>query len=307
MNLGCGTLIVLFALIAAAGKFLPHGEKAESALAHGKHAEARFEQSSNQPPKSLDHTPKNGATKPMVPPKSSQDSKAQPLEPTAVLDHFMGLFKSWVEKNTEQGGSQPPPKKDASEFSKVLETGIDAFGKMAEKGIEEAGGVRTVSSMKAPALNAPALTHGSAEVAGKPDVGPKVQALHGQHEGGLPTGKAVVPGKDAVFNSPWNRSVDQVERYLKHHMHDAASLEILEWGDVVSNPKGYEVRCTYKSKNVLGKWATRTSIFVLNSEGTVTDIKDPVLPVASPTKGQPVRPNGPVGQDRQTPRRGDHR
>jgi hypothetical protein len=81
-------------------------------------------------------------------------------------------------------------------------------------------------------------------------------------------------GKDLVFNSPWNQSVDQVERYLKHHTHDAASMSILEWGRVEVTEAGYQVRCGFKSRNVLGKWTSQNKLFVLNRSGEVIDIKD---------------------------------
>jgi hypothetical protein len=82
------------------------------------------------------------------------------------------------------------------------------------------------------------------------------------------------PGKAVVFNSPWNQSVEQVERYLKRHAHNADSIEVMEWGKVARVGQGYQVRCTFRSRNVLGKVATASKVFVLDKNGEVTDILD---------------------------------
>lgn len=79
--------------------------------------------------------------------------------------------------------------------------------------------------------------------------------------------------RPVVFNSPWNGSVWQVERYLKKSLYDAASFEALEWGKVVAHPKGYQVQCKYRSKNVLGVYATQTKTFLLNKNGEVLGMK----------------------------------
>jgi hypothetical protein len=68
--------------------------------------------------------------------------------------------------------------------------------------------------------------------------------------------------------------VEPVERYLKQHVHDAASIEVLEWGQVEVAREGYQVRCVYKSKNVLGKLTTQSRQFVLDHSGKVIDIRD---------------------------------
>jgi hypothetical protein len=86
--------------------------------------------------------------------------------------------------------------------------------------------------------------------------------------------RMAVEGRDPVFNNPWNHAVAPVERYLKQHVHDAASIELLEWGQVEVTPHGYQVRCVYKSKNVLGKMATQSRLFVMDREGKVIDIRD---------------------------------
>ena len=72
-----------------------------------------------------------------------------------------------------------------------------------------------------------------------------------------------------VFNSPWNKSVWQVERYLKRRLYDAESFEALDWGPVIRNAKGYQVRCTFRSKNLLGRYVTQSKTFYLNRSGDV--------------------------------------
>ncbi|MGZ8217213.1 hypothetical protein [Methylomagnum sp.] len=79
--------------------------------------------------------------------------------------------------------------------------------------------------------------------------------------------------RPVVFNSPWNNSVWQVERYVKRSLHDAASFEALEWGKVIGTTKGYQVRCKYRSKNLLGVYATQTKTFLLNKNGEVYGAK----------------------------------
>ncbi|SMF95615.1 hypothetical protein SAMN02949497_2980 [Methylomagnum ishizawai] len=107
----------------------------------------------------------------------------------------------------------------------------------------------------------------TAEVPRKPDTPPK-------------TGPAAVkaqpaaPERPAVANSPWNGSVRQVERYLKNSLYDAASFEAIEWSPVVETKKGYQVRCKYRSKNVLGVYVTQSKTFFLDRGGEVYAVKE---------------------------------
>jgi hypothetical protein len=80
--------------------------------------------------------------------------------------------------------------------------------------------------------------------------------------------------RPVVFNDPWNGAVWQVERYLKQHLHDATSFEALEWGPVTRNAKGYQVRCKFRSKNVLGVYATQSKTFYLSRSGDVYAVKE---------------------------------
>ena len=80
--------------------------------------------------------------------------------------------------------------------------------------------------------------------------------------------------KNVVFNNPWDDSVDQVARYLKRHTHDADSMEFLEWGKVKASERGYQVRCKFRSRNVLGRYAVQNKLFLLDRQGNITEIKD---------------------------------
>lgn len=305
MNLGCGTLIMLFLMIAAAGKFLPHADKVEGTATPAKSG-ARPASAQGRLAPSEASAGKNHPAMPSPASKAqSEASTPEMLEPQAVLAHIKGLVSHWVEANTDSRSVEAGSvNKESTTLTRALESGFDTLGKFAKEGLEGAGGVRSAVPIKAPPMKSGLSANAES---GKVETHrPALSAGLGQ-EAVASGSKGVVPGKDKVFNSPWNQSVEQVERYLKHHVHDAASLEILDWGLVTTSPKGYEVSCTYKSKNVLGKWATRTSVFVLNSDGVVTDIKDPVPQVAAPPKVSAGHPNGPVGQGRQSPRRADHR
>jgi len=80
--------------------------------------------------------------------------------------------------------------------------------------------------------------------------------------------------KNMVFNNPWDDSVDQVVRYLKRHTHDADSMEFVEWGKVKASERGYQVRCKFRSRNVLGRYAVQNKLFLLDRQGNITEIKD---------------------------------
>lgn len=80
--------------------------------------------------------------------------------------------------------------------------------------------------------------------------------------------------KPAVVNSPLDQSVEQVLVYLKRNTHAADSIKVLEWGRVKAKKCGYEVRCKYQSKNVLGMLSNQERLFVLNEDGVITDVRD---------------------------------
>jgi hypothetical protein len=76
-----------------------------------------------------------------------------------------------------------------------------------------------------------------------------------------------------VINGPWNSILRQAERHLKKSLHDADSFEALEWSPVVENKKGYQVRCKFRAKNVLGIYATQSKTVFLNKAGEVYAVK----------------------------------
>jgi hypothetical protein len=77
-----------------------------------------------------------------------------------------------------------------------------------------------------------------------------------------------------VFNNPWDRSVWQVERYIKKHLYDAGSYEAVEWGAVSVTAKGYQVRCKFRSKNLLGATVLQSKQYYLSAKGDVYAVRD---------------------------------
>jgi hypothetical protein len=121
-----------------------------------------------------------------------------------------------------------------------------------------------------PAKSAPAKPTEAAKKPAAPTAkaGPQAEAAKPK------TGIAALMDRGPVSNSPWNGSVKQVERYLKNRLYDAASFEALEWSPVVENKKGYQVRCKYRSKNVLGVYVTQSKTFFLDKSGEVYAVKE---------------------------------
>lgn len=72
-----------------------------------------------------------------------------------------------------------------------------------------------------------------------------------------------------VSNSAWDGSVWQVERYLKKHLKDPSSLDVMEWGHVVSDSAGFVVRVKYRAKNSFGAFTIEHQVFQLDSQGAV--------------------------------------
>lgn len=79
-----------------------------------------------------------------------------------------------------------------------------------------------------------------------------------------------------VENSSWDRSVKQVEDYLKATLNDPDSYESVQWGQVVQNPanNGFIVRHAYRANNLLGGKILIKQIFYLDSLGVVYDVCD---------------------------------
>ena len=76
-----------------------------------------------------------------------------------------------------------------------------------------------------------------------------------------------------VFNSSWDGSVHQVERWLKSNLKDPASLEFVEWSPVVAGPNNdFEVRVKYRAKNGFGGYAVEQKLFRLDASGSVVAV-----------------------------------
>lgn len=76
--------------------------------------------------------------------------------------------------------------------------------------------------------------------------------------------------KDPVFNSAWDGSVQQAERYLKDHLKDPDSYESIGWGEVGKLENGnYTTWVKYRAKNGFGGYAIGKAVFVLSPQGEV--------------------------------------
>lgn len=84
--------------------------------------------------------------------------------------------------------------------------------------------------------------------------------------------------KPAVYNSAWDNSVWQAEKYLKHNLKDPDSYQSIEWSKV-SESNGvrgskYIVRNKYRAKNSLGGYVIENKIFFLSEKGDVLGATD---------------------------------
>ncbi len=267
LNLGCGTLIVLFVLVATAGKFLPHGSRETESQRHDPPA---TQASKPQADRSAVRPAPLAATvsAPPVPREPAKNNPRPAPDNQGGLADFEALVSSLalelgklIDAGTAPAaeGIQHPVRKEAP--SNRVSTPVESP-------------VRTSPSGQVPAPRLPASALTSAGPAGSGS-GSLTRPVPESPMGVDASPEAVArPGKEAVFNSPWDQSVEQVDRYLRRHTHDAASMEVLEWGKVLVTPQGYQVRCSFRSKNVLGKLATQSKLFVLDKRGEVTDIRD---------------------------------
>ena len=260
LNLGCGTLIVLFLLVATAGKFLPYRDK--SAV------------TSSPVPKTQPAAHKAKADAP-----SANKKTSQPSAPEST-------------RRFESPGEKPVSDRAAEVFTGLVSQ-LQHLIKPEAKAVGDSGLVKPPAKLMPASSPTPGRPPPSAlakpALPTRADESPLALKSDPARRGEVPDVgviaekpvdrpqklSAPVPGKSVVFNSPWDNSVEQVERYLKRRMHDASSMEILEWGKVSATDRGgYQVRCTFRSKNVLGNFATQSKVFVLNKEGEVTDIRD---------------------------------
>lgn len=81
--------------------------------------------------------------------------------------------------------------------------------------------------------------------------------------------------QDIVFNSAWDNSVWQVEKYLKKNLKDPKSYEGIEWSKVVKTKTGgYMVRHKYRAKNSFGGYVISNQVFILDADGHVIQVMD---------------------------------
>lgn len=248
MNFGCGTLVGLLFLVVVAGKLIPHGSgvpaptPASQGVIKGQASGGVVrERSAKSPAKTVD------------------DSQ----EPS--LETMLSGLKTWLDEKASEAEQH------------VIERAALPAGPAAEvlaKVGEEAKTLVTQRIAEVTAPKAPPSQPVSPEKAvNKPTLPGHVNPAHALAPSSVGA-KIAVEGRDPVFNNPWNHAVEPVERYLKQHVHDAASIEMLEWGQVEVVREGYQVRCIYKSKNVLGKMTTQSRLFILDHLGKVIDIRD---------------------------------
>lgn len=278
LNLGCGTLVVLFLLVATAGKFLPHQGRDTPVSAKPERLPPakpvkRIQTPAEPPaPKSVvkpapapgtpaieskkpesRQPPANPATLAPAPvPKAS--GKAWPDVLSGLLTELEKRVKLELKAPNREAGKSQPPKSASARL--------------------EAESLQSAKSTPGDATPKPRASAATAEPTRRersPVKGPAEPETRVWEPAGSPKPAA---GKPKVINSPWDQSVEPVKLYLKRHIHDADSLEVLQWGKVKATARGYEVRCKYRSKNVLGQYATQDRLFVLDADGVVTDVRD---------------------------------
>ena len=256
VNLGCGTLIVLFLLVATVGKFLPYRDKSAPVAKPSK------TQSAGQKPKSeVSVSSKKIAHSGSIEPPKTANAVGKEFDITERAGEvFFGVvsqLQDWV---------KPDVKMPSGAFA--------VRGPVAPKPSSADGIKTTLPKAAVPDVSEAPRRPMQADPVNRREEAGRAQADEIPSTV-VPKVASAAPGKSVVFNSPWDNSVSQVERYLKRRMHDASSMEVLEWGKVSPTDRGgYQVRCTFRSKNVLGNYATQSKVFVMDSAGEVIDIRD---------------------------------
>ena len=252
-NFGCGTLMVLAVAIFAASRFVPHGQSLKS-----KDPTVRAQTAAVKP-----------KTEPTGSPQSSDPSISGSNEADSIIQDSISLLSTWLDQKKASPTVHPEMDKP-NKVSPAVDTPL----------VAKPEAVSAIPPKESPKI---ALDRAKEEGGPTPangwldtlkSAGEKVDAVMHPPESKPNPGTAAPLAGEIVFNNPWDQSVDQVARYLKKHTHDAASLTILEWGKVTKNTQGYEVRCTFRSKNVLGREITQTRTFVLGKAGEIKDIRD---------------------------------
>lgn len=82
---------------------------------------------------------------------------------------------------------------------------------------------------------------------------------------------------EVVYNSSFDGSVAQVEKYLEKNLKDPDSYEAIEWSDVKKvegQSHRFVVRHKYRAKNGFGGMKIENKLFYLDGSGNVIDYKD---------------------------------
>jgi hypothetical protein len=96
-------------------------------------------------------------------------------------------------------------------------------------------------------------------------VGQQVRDRDGESAGGK------VDGDAPVQNNPADRSVPQVQAWLKENV-NLPGLRIIEWGDVERTETGYRVWVSYLGKNAVGGDAVVRRSIKFDPEGNITRV-----------------------------------
>ena len=277
LNLGCGTLIVLFLLIATAGKFLPHHGRDTPVSAKPERAPPAKPVKRIQPPAepaapkpvvkpAPSVKPPINETKPKAPESAPRPATPAPTPVPRVADKawpdVLSSLLTELEQRVKPETQTPSREATKSPPAKPVPPRPEAARPQSDS--PKPG----IATPKARASAANADSRPGERSPGKSPAEPETRVWE---PAGSPKPAA---GKPKVINSPWDQSVEPVKLYLKRHIHDADSLEVLQWGKVKATAHGYEVRCKYRSKNVLGQYATQDRLFILDADGVVTDVRD---------------------------------
>lgn len=284
-NLGCGSLLLIFLVVALVGKFMPH-----SAGTSEKQS-ARVSQSRGTPPVSSKVPVRHDlpeavggyeiASRMITTVRGVMDDliAGSRIPPTGMTVGAMAGDRPNLHDTASTSGSGA----GQSAADKVR---LPAVRTPESSGTSDGfGAVSEAMGMLASFVGSDEMTHSLPGLSGdkKPNALPvKVKpggiAIQEKPDTSRSAASAKQDEPDtisgAVINSPWNGSVEQVEHYLRRHTHDADSMEFIEWGKVRQTPQGFEVRCTFRSRNVLGKVATQSKNFLLTPEGDISDIRD---------------------------------
>lgn len=82
--------------------------------------------------------------------------------------------------------------------------------------------------------------------------------------------------KEVVYNSEWDGSVSQVEKYLKSNLKDPDSYEGVDWSAVHMDSVNHTfmVRHKYRAKNSFGGFVVDNKVFYLDSLGNIYNVTD---------------------------------